>query len=286
MAQPPSDDRSLYALLGVAPGASDDEIRRAYRQLATTLHPDKVANAAHHDEAATLFTRIQEAYEVGVQAGCARGEVLGEGRARSRQELHCLQQALPPRRRPAAPNPRAPNPSPPPAAQVLSDPAKRDIYDVYGREGLAAGLEVGDRLKSRDELRAEWEAFQSKQKKEALEAAVNYRGVYVFKVDATGAAPVVVVLLGCRLRGGPGTRGNQGAPRSRAALRATLPPSRAARPAAALVSPYMPSLPRTPELTNIYMTSGLDVPLESRDWPALLASEQDVAHLGGAGRRG
>lgn len=54
------------------------------------------------------------------------------------------------------------------------------------------------------------------------------------------------------------------------------PPARAA-----LVSPYMPSLPRTPELTSIYMTSGLDVPLESKDW-GWLASEQDVAHLGGA----
>lgn len=57
-----------------------------------------------------------------------------------------------------------------------------------------------------------------------------------------------------------------------------LHPSRAL---AALVSPYMPSLPRTPELTSIYMTSGLDVPLESKDW-GWLASEQDVAHLGGA----
>lgn len=59
------DERSYYALLGVSPGASEDEIKRAYRQLATTLHPDKVANSAHHDEAALLFTRIQEAYEVG-----------------------------------------------------------------------------------------------------------------------------------------------------------------------------------------------------------------------------
>lgn len=47
------------------------------------------------------------------------------------------------------------------------------------------------------------------------------------------------------------------------------------------MNPYAPHLARTPELTNIYMTSGLDVPLESRDW-GWLASEQDVAHLGGA----
>ncbi|KAL4442759.1 hypothetical protein ABPG77_006753 [Micractinium sp. CCAP 211/92] len=180
MAESPADDeRSYYALLGVSPGASDDEIKRAYRQLATTLHPDKVANAAYHDEAALLFTRIQEAYE------------------------------------------------------VLSDPQQRDIYDVYGKEGLAAGLQLGDKLKTRDELRAEWEAFQKQQKKAELEASVNYRGVYQFKIDAT-----------------------------------------------ALVNPYARHVARTPELTNIYMTSGLDVPLESRDW-GWLASEQDVAHLGG-----
>lgn len=66
-------------------------------------------------------------------------------------------------------------------------------------------------------------------------------------------------------------------PCARSLLRPSSPP----RPAAALVNPYNASLPRTPELTNIYMTSGLDVPLESKDWWGPISSEQDVAHLGG-----
>ena len=54
------------------------------------------------------------------------------------------------------------------------------------------------------------------------------------------------------------------------------PPS----PPAALVSPYARNLPRTPEITNIYMTSGVDVPVDSKDW-GLLGSDQDALHLGG-----
>lgn len=81
--------------------------------------------------------------------------------------------------------------------------------------------QLGDRLKTRDELRAEWEAFQAKQKREVLEASVNYRGVYVFKVDATGAIGTVframLALKACWLgdaaswRGGAGGGGGQGA---------------------------------------------------------------------------
>ena len=50
----------LYALLGLAPGASIAEIKRAYRRLARRYHPginpgDRAAEA--------LFHRITEAYE-------------------------------------------------------------------------------------------------------------------------------------------------------------------------------------------------------------------------------
>lgn len=226
MAESPADDeRSYYALLGVSPGATDDEIKRAYRQLATTLHPDKVANAAHHDEAALLFTRMQEAYEVGGFKSCIfrmafqqhlRVLVLENACSRFPQRAAV---AVPPA-------PLAASLHQPPILnnrfaadqQVLSDPQKRDIYDVYGKEGLSAGLQVqkqgrregrkvlhlllgtlassvqapchllqlGDKLKTREELRAEWEAFQQQQKKAELEASVNYRGVYQFKIDATG----------------------------------------------------------------------------------------------------
>src|SRR4051794_11157505 len=55
----PMDD--LYAVLGVQPGASDADIKRAYRRLARRHHPginpgDRAAEA--------LFQRISEAYEI------------------------------------------------------------------------------------------------------------------------------------------------------------------------------------------------------------------------------
>jgi DnaJ homolog subfamily C member 11 len=47
--------------------------------------------------------------------------------------------------------------------QVLIDPQRRQVYDIYGREGLQAGLEVGAHLRTRDELRRQWQQFQQQQ---------------------------------------------------------------------------------------------------------------------------
>lgn len=52
--------KNYYDILGVAPQSREDEIKRAYRQLAVLLHPDK--NPLPEAEAA--FKEVNEAYEV------------------------------------------------------------------------------------------------------------------------------------------------------------------------------------------------------------------------------
>lgn len=103
---PPPPDRDLYALLHLAPTASDEEIRRAYRQWAQVYHPDKYQNPQMKDVATENFQRIRDAYE------------------------------------------------------ILADEGKRQIYDVYGMEGLASGLELGPKLSKPEEIRERLERLR------------------------------------------------------------------------------------------------------------------------------
>lgn len=51
---------NYYAILGVARTAAPEEIKRAYRTLALTYHPDRNPG----DQAAAKFRDLSEAYEV------------------------------------------------------------------------------------------------------------------------------------------------------------------------------------------------------------------------------
>ncbi|CAI5975712.1 unnamed protein product [Closterium sp. NIES-64] len=107
----------LYALLHVSRDASDDDLKRAYRQLASVYHPDKYPFPQMQDVAKDHFQRIRSAYE------------------------------------------------------VLSDPAKRQVYDLYGIEGVVSGMELGPHLRTRQEIREEWERAQ--RRREELKAAMR-----------------------------------------------------------------------------------------------------------------
>ena len=55
--------RGYYAVLGVQPNASKQEIQAAYRGLVMKHHPDRVPEA-QKKEASRMFQRVQQAYTV------------------------------------------------------------------------------------------------------------------------------------------------------------------------------------------------------------------------------
>ncbi|MED6157045.1 Chaperone protein dnaJ 13 [Stylosanthes scabra] len=116
------ENRELYALLNLSPEASDEEIRRAYRQWAQAYHPDKYQSPHMKDIATENFQRICEAYE------------------------------------------------------ILSDPSKRQIYDIYGMEGVNSGLELGATLNRAEEIKAELERLKKMKEREKMAAHFRSSG--------------------------------------------------------------------------------------------------------------
>ena len=57
---------SAYRTLGVAPDASDSEVKSAYKRLALRFHPDRYASAGREEQhsAEEQFKKVNEAYQV------------------------------------------------------------------------------------------------------------------------------------------------------------------------------------------------------------------------------
>ncbi|KAG5133784.1 hypothetical protein JHK82_024972 [Glycine max] len=54
------------------------------------------------------------------------------------------------------------------AYEILSNPNKRQIYDIYGMEGLTSGLELGPKLNGAKEINAELERLKRMKEQEKV----------------------------------------------------------------------------------------------------------------------
>ncbi|KAL0904243.1 hypothetical protein M5K25_026326 [Dendrobium thyrsiflorum] len=107
-------ERDLYAILHIPREASDEEIRKAFRQWAQVYHPDKYQDPEMKDVATANFQRIRDAYE------------------------------------------------------ILSDERKREIYDIYGLEGLNSGYELVEKLSKPEEIKEMLERLRRKKEEEKI----------------------------------------------------------------------------------------------------------------------
>ena len=52
-----------YKILGISRDATDDEVKKAYRQLSRKYHPDANVNNPDKDKAEEMFKLVQQAYQ-------------------------------------------------------------------------------------------------------------------------------------------------------------------------------------------------------------------------------
>lgn len=69
------------------------------------------------------------------------------------------------------------------AYEILTDEYKRQIYDIYGMEGLTSGLELGPRLNKVDEIKEELERLKRKREEEKKSAHFQPTGVILAQLS-------------------------------------------------------------------------------------------------------
>ncbi|KAH8554416.1 hypothetical protein BGW37DRAFT_421450 [Umbelopsis sp. PMI_123] len=71
------------------------------------------------------------------------------------------------------------------AYEVLIHPTKRILYDTYGEQGLKSTMEVGPKLKTPEEMRAEYENQARLKREQELENLVRSKGDFQISLNAT-----------------------------------------------------------------------------------------------------
>lgn len=130
-AEPDLSSRDPYRVLGVARTASSGEIRKSYKKLSLSNHPDK----SRDPEAKKKFAAISNAYQVSVaypwnhfwRAGLRLAPVRSACEAPSALQAQSLRFNARPR---VSDRP-----------QILSNPDKRAMYDDFGGDELLARWE-------------------------------------------------------------------------------------------------------------------------------------------------
>lgn len=51
-----------YKILGVSPDATDEEVKKVYKQLSKKYHPDANINNPNKEQAEEMFKNVQQAY--------------------------------------------------------------------------------------------------------------------------------------------------------------------------------------------------------------------------------
>jgi len=71
------------------------------------------------------------------------------------------------------------------AYEVLSNPDKRSIYDIYGKKGLNAGWEIVERHRTPQEIKEEYERLKREQEERRLLQRTNPKGSISVTINAT-----------------------------------------------------------------------------------------------------